>query len=163
MEPNNYRTVGSMHVCGPTNFFADVNTLLSVISRYKNLGGKVPPNIEVALELAKAGTNVEESLNLACDGLFKFYLAENLRCARDAGFSNLDQYEAERRSIPDSDRVFKQEVCIVNVERKWQQTNINYAINIRNPDSALRQFIQKTADQVQRIASKYIKKSAIKK
>lgn len=162
MAQNEYRGVGAMYVCAPTNHFADVQSLLSIVGNYKRLGGKMPAQIEAALELAKTGENAERALNVACDGLFKFYVEENFRCAREAGFSGLEQYENARRSDPDGDSVFKHEDCVLRVERRWQWNNIDYAINPLNPESALRQFLGKTADQVMAIVSKYVKKSALK-
>jgi hypothetical protein len=140
----------------------DVNTLTSIISNFKKLGGKVPPAVEAALEVAKSAKNAEDSMNIACDGLFRFYVEENVRCAKEAGFSNLDQYYAARASDFSSDPVRKHEACILNVERKWQWTNIDYTVNPLNPDSALRQFLAKTAEQVSAITSKYIKKRLLK-
>jgi hypothetical protein len=147
-----------MYVCSPTNQLADVRTLLEIVARYKQLGGRLPAGVEVALEGAKAGTNAEDSMNIACEGLFKFYVSENARCAREAGYSSLEQYYADRKTNPDGDRVFKQEACLLNVERQWQLTNINYTINPYIPDSALRVFLRKTANQVFGIVSKYLKK-----
>jgi len=158
---NSYRNVGNMHVCTPTNQMADVAALLKIVTDFKRIGGKVPAAVEAALELAKTGKNAEDSLNIACEGLFKFYVSENMRCAKEAGYSNLDQYYAELRDDPYSERVSNKESCILNVERKWQLTNIDYTINLANPESAIRQFLRRTAEQVTGIVSKYIKKKTL--
>ena len=39
MGAREYREVGGMYVCAPTNHLEDVNTLLKVVSGYKQIGG----------------------------------------------------------------------------------------------------------------------------
>jgi hypothetical protein len=157
------RQTGSMFVCSPTNVLQDVQTLESIISGYTRLGGKVPPAINAALELAKAGKNVEDSMNVACDGLFNFYVTEQIRCAREAGFKNLDEFQNQRRSDPDGPGVLQVEDCTLRVERRWQITNIDYTINLANKNSAARQFLEKTKKQAFDIVGKWIKKKSMDK
>ena len=121
---NNYRTTQSAYVCEPTNYFKDLAALEGFISNYKKLGGKIPGEVEAAMQAAKAGENIEKSMNIACHGLFKFYMDAETRCAKKAGFSSLEELAAkggerwqEREQIYDP--------CIASVARQWQVTNIN--------------------------------------
>ena len=155
------RSTQSAFVCAPTNYFEDLTALETFVKSYRQLGGKVPASVEAAMQVAKSGKNVEDSLNIACDGIFKFYLEAETQCAKKAGFSSLDELAAkggerwqEREQIYDP--------CIASVVRQWQLTNINYTINPLNPESALRKFLEKSASQVGSIVSKYVKKSALK-
>src|SRR5512133_2449155 len=113
-----YRKTQSAFVCAPTNYLEDLVALESLVQRYRQLGGKVPTQIEAALEAARAGRNVEESLNLACDGLFKFYLAEETRCARAAGFSGVqDLYQRGGAEWEKVNEFY--DPCIAQVAHKW--------------------------------------------
>jgi hypothetical protein len=158
---NNYRATQSAFVCTPTNHFDDLTTLEAFIKKYKGLGGKVPPNVETAMEAAKSGRNLEESLNIACDGIFKFYLAAETRCAQKAGFSSLEDMASKGgERWQDVEQIY--DPCIIAVTRQWQWTNIDYTINPMNPESALRQFLEKSARQIGGIVSKYAKKKVLK-
>jgi hypothetical protein len=157
-----YRATQSAFVCTPTNHFEDLKTLETFIKGYKQLGGKVPPTVEAAMEAARSGKNAEDSLNIACDGIFKFYLEAETKCAQKAGFSSLEELATkggerwqEREQIYDP--------CIASVARKWQLTNIDYTINLMNPESAASQFLEKSAKQIGAIVSRYVKKSVLKK
>lgn len=113
------------------------------------------------MQAAKAGKNVEKSMNIACDGLFKFYLDAETKCAKKAGFSSLEELAAKGgERWQERDQIY--DPCIASVARQWQVTNINYTINPFNPESALRKFLEKSANQVGSIISKYIKKSVLK-
>lgn len=156
-----YRQTNSMFVCSPTNHMNDVATLEAFVKKYKELNGKVPPQVESALQIARSGRNVEESLNVACDGLFKFYMAEETRCAREAGFKSLEDMYANRASQSDAVAVY--DVCIAQVIHRWPLTNIDYTLNLANPDSAARQFLERSRKQVMEIISKYVKKTVLQK
>ena len=158
--PSN-RSTQSAFGCAPTNYVGDLTVLESFVKSYKQLGGKVPPNVEAAMEVAKTGKNVEDSLNIACDGIFKFYLEAETQCAKKAGFSSLEELAVKGgERWQDRERIY--DPCIASVVRQWQLTNINYTINPLNPESALRKFLEKSAGQVGSIVSKYVKKSALK-
>ena len=129
---------------------------------YKTLGGKVPPGVEAALEAAKSGRNMEDSLNIACDGIFKFYLEAETRCVRQAGFSGLEEMAAKGgERWQDVEQIY--DPCIASVARRWQLTNIDYTINLLNPESAARQLLERSANQIGAIVSKYVKKAVFKK
>jgi hypothetical protein len=85
--------------------------------------------IEAALEATRAGRNVEESLNLACDGLFKFYFAEETRCAKAACFSGV-QYMYHRGGAEWDKIIELYDPCIAQVVHVWPLTNIDYTINL---------------------------------
>lgn len=156
-----YRTTQSAFVCTPTNHFEDLTALEAFVKNYKQLGGKVPPNVEVAMQAAKAGKNVEDSMNIACDGIFKFYLEAETKCAKKAGFSSLEELAVKGgERWQERDQIY--DPCIASVVRQWQWTNVNYTINPFNPESALRQFLEKSANQVGGIVFKYVKKSVLK-
>lgn len=155
-----YRTTQSAFVCSPTNHFEDLTALETFVKNFKQLGGKVPAAVEAAMQAAKSGKNVEDSMNIACDGIFKFYLEAETKCAMKAGFSSLEELATkggerwqEREQIYDP--------CIASVARQWQLTNISYTINPFNPESAIRQFLQKSAQQIGAITSKYVKKKVV--
>jgi hypothetical protein len=159
---NNYRATQSAFVCTPTNHFEDLTTLETFVKKYKELGGKVPSNVEAAMEAAKSGRNMEESLNVACDGIFKFYLAAETRCAQKAGFSSLEELATKRgERWQDVEQIY--DPCIAAVTRQWPSTNIDYTINLMNPESAARQFLERSASQIGAIVSRYVKKSVLKK
>jgi hypothetical protein len=159
---DHYRATQSAYVCTPTNYFDDLTVLQTFLKSYKQLGGKVPTNVELAMELAESGKNMEDSLNIACDGIFKFYLEAETKCARKAGFSSLEELSTKGgERWQERDQIY--DPCIAAVVRQWQLTNIDYSINPFNPESALRQFLEKSAGEVGSVVSKYIKKTALKK
>lgn len=158
---SNYRATQSAFVCTPTNHFEDLTVLENFIKGFKQLGGKVPPNVEAAMEVARSGKNMEDSLNIACDGIFKFYLEAETKCAREAGFSSLEEL-ARKGGERWQEREQIYDPCIAAVARRWQVTNISYTINPMNPESALRQFLEKSANQVGSIVSRHVKKAALK-
>jgi len=159
---SNYRATQSAFVCSPTNHFDDLKTLETFVKKFKELGGKVAPNVEAAIEVAKSGRNIEESLNIACDGIFKFYLAAETRCAQEAGFSSLEELATKGgERWQDVEQIY--DPCIAAVSRRWQLTNIDYTINLMNPESAARQFLERSANQIGAIVSRYVKKSVLKK
>lgn len=156
------RIVGSISVCAGTSHFQDIKTLENIVSGYKRLGGKVPTQIEIALEAAKQGKAVEDSLNSACDGLFKFYVAEQQRCARESGFSNADEMYASKKNDPFGTNGQSYDMCVLKVERRWQLTNIDYTINFSNKESAARKYIEATASQILDLIAKYTKRKSKK-
>lgn len=157
-----YRKTQSAFVCVPTNYFDDLAALEVFVKNYKQLGGKVPASVDAAMQVAKSANNAEESLNIACDGIFKFYLQAETKCAKRAGFSSLEELAVKGgERWQDREQIY--DPCIASVARQWQLTNINYVVNPLNPESALRQFLEKSANQIGSIVSKYVKKSVLKK
>lgn len=154
-----YKATEGMFVCAPTDYTKDLAALEDIVKRYKSIGGKLPSQLELALEAAKAGRNVEESMNVACDGLFRFYIAEETRCAKKAGFDSLDQLKREGGTRLQERDEF--DVCVASVARQYQVKAVDYAINPFNSQSALSQYLVKTWGQVKAITSKYIKKKVL--
>lgn len=100
-------------------------------------------------------------MNIACDGLFKFYAADQMTCAREHGFSNLDQLKEARRSDPDSnDALQRADECIFRTETRWQLTSIDYTISFSNKKSLARNYSDKNRDQITAIVFKYVNKKA---
>jgi hypothetical protein len=154
------RATQSAFVCAPTNHVADLTALEDVVKRFRQLGGKVPPAVTAALEAARVGSNVEQSMNVACDGLFRWYLAEEDRCAREVGFAGgaAQMSQAGGLSVDQSDAFF---VCTARVARQWQWKNIDFTLNPFNADSAVRQFFSRTRAQVVEITGRWVKKKAL--
>lgn len=159
---SSHRSTQSAFVCSPTTYFEDLAALEEFVKRYKQLGGKLPPAIENAMELAKAGKHAEDAMNIACDGLFKFYLDAETQCAKDAGFSGLEDLARnggerwqEREQIYDP--------CIAAVARQWQATNVSFTLNLANRHSALRAFLENSAKQITEIVTRYLKKQTLNK
>lgn len=152
----NYRKTHSMFVCTPTSHMADLSDLEAVIKRFKEVGGKLPPTIEAALEVAKTGRNIEDSMNAACNGLFEFYINAEKACAEKVGytsFADVENGDWQKKEAFD--------LCLLPTISKWQVHSINYTINPLIESSAVRVFIRETKEQVFRIVQKYLKKQVI--
>ena len=154
------RATQSAFICAPTNHVADLTALEDVLKRFRQIGGKVPPSVTAALEAARTGKNIEESMNLACDGLFRWYLAEEDRCAREAGFPGgaAQMGKSGGLTMEQSDAFF---ICTARLASQWQWKNIDFTINPFNPESVVRQFFAKTREQVISITGRWVKKKAM--
>lgn len=152
----------TMYLCSKTHAFEDLKTVERILNGYKQRGGKLPPQLEKALELAKTGKNVEDSINHVCDALFEFYLNEETRCAKEAGFSSLDKLE-QARPVANDDRVERADACMLNVTLKWQATSVDFTLNFNNKNSLVRQFYEKTKDQLATIAGRWVRRKALQK
>ncbi|MBR1231995.1 hypothetical protein [Bradyrhizobium sp. AUGA SZCCT0182] len=125
--------------------------------------GKGPASHHSCFRISKGRKERRRFDEYSGDGLFNFYVSEQIRCAREGGFKNLDEFERQKRSDPSGGSVIKVEDCTVRVERRWQITNLDYSINLANKDSAARQFLERTKKQAFDIVAKWIKKKKMEK
>lgn len=147
------------YICTPTKASQDATVVEDWLRAYRLAGGKVPPQLHAALEAAKVGKNIEDSMNTVCEELARLLSSNQEYCARRAGFASLaDMEQLKGIRWQDYDQY---DICMLNnYYRTDQAERIKSVLYIGNPKSFVSTFLASTKQQLWEIVGRWLKGKA---
>jgi hypothetical protein len=146
-------------ICTPTKATQDATVVEEWVKNYRRAGGKVPPQLQAALEAVKVANNIENSMNTVCEELARLLSSNQEYCARRAGFESLD--DMERLKGIRWQEYDQYDICMLNnYYRTDQAERIRSVLYIGNPKSFVSTFLESTKEQLWDIIGRWLKGKA---